>query len=85
MEDQLSDSEKSQNQETEIDESAKSQGEVNNIEDKTHKKPSSNESIQMHIREITEMIAFLDYSFERAFTIKEKSYIRAYKDHVLKI
>jgi len=31
------------------------------------------------------MIAFLDYSFERAFTIKEKSYIRAYKDHVLKI
>ncbi len=39
----------------------------------------------MHIREITEMIAFLDYSFERAFTIKEKSYIRAYKDHVLKI
>lgn len=31
------------------------------------------------------MIAFLDYSFERAFTIKEKSYIRAYKDHVLEI
>lgn len=31
------------------------------------------------------MVAFLDYSFERAFTIKEKSYIRAYKDHVLKI
>ena len=28
------------------------------------------------------MVAFLDYSFERAFTIKEKSYIRAYKDHV---
>jgi hypothetical protein len=31
------------------------------------------------------MVAFLDYSFERAFTIKEKQYIRAYKDHVHKI
>ena len=41
--------------------------------------------IQHYIQEITEMIAFLDYSFERAFTIKEKSYIRAYKDHVMTI
>lgn len=41
--------------------------------------------IAHYIAEITEMVAFLDYSFERAFTIKEKSYIRAYKDHVLKI
>jgi len=49
------------------------------------KKPSSNELIQNHVREISEMVAFLDYSFERAFTIKEKSYIRAYKDHVLNI
>lgn len=39
----------------------------------------------MHIKEISEMVAFLDYSFERAFTVKEKSYIRAYKDHVIKI
>lgn len=45
-------------------------------------KPTSNELIQIYIREISEMVAFLDYSFERAFTIKEKSYIRAYKDHV---
>ena len=85
MEENLSESEKSLNQETAMDETARSQEEANSIEDKTHKKPSSNESIQIHIREITEMIAFLDYSFERAFTIKEKSYIRAYKDHVLKI
>jgi hypothetical protein len=49
------------------------------------KKPTSNELIQMYIKEISEMVAFLDYSFERAFTIKEKSYIRAYKDHVTKI
>jgi hypothetical protein len=41
--------------------------------------------MQIYSREISEMVAFLDYSFERAFTIKEKSYIRAYKDHVLKI
>ena len=41
--------------------------------------------IAHYIAEITEMVAFLDNSFERAFTIKEKSYIRAYKDHVLKI
>ncbi len=39
----------------------------------------------MHLAEIKEMIAFLDYSFERAFTMKEKSFIRDYKKHVLQI
>ena len=59
--------------------------EVDEVDAKGQKKKSSNELIQEHIMDITEMVAFLDYSFERAFTIKEKSYIRAYKDHVLTI
>jgi hypothetical protein len=58
-------------------------GTQNDAQDK--EKPSSNDLIQINVREISEMVAFLDYSFERAFTIKEKSYIRAYKDHVLNI
>jgi hypothetical protein len=45
MEENLSESEKSLNQETAMDETARSQEEANSIEDKTHKKPSSNESI----------------------------------------
>ena len=40
----------------------------------------------MHqLAEIKEVIAFLDYSFERAFTMKEKGYIRDYKEHVVQI
>ena len=31
------------------------------------------------LREINEAIAFLDYSFERAFTIQEKQYTAAYQ------
>jgi hypothetical protein len=31
--------------------------------------------------EISEAIAFLDYSFERAFTVNEKNFILAYKKH----
>ena len=35
--------------------------------------------------EISEAIAFLDYSFERAFSMNEKNYILAYKKHALVI
>ena len=31
------------------------------------------------MREMQEVIAFLDYSFERAFTVQEKEYIMSYK------
>ena len=41
--------------------------------------------IIQHLAEVKEMIAFLDYSFERAFTMKEKTFIRDYKEHVLQI
>lgn len=39
--------------------------------------------IEEDLIEIQEMIAFLDYSFERAFTMNEKNYILAYKKHAL--
>jgi len=31
------------------------------------------------MREMYELVAFLDYSFERAFTVKERGYIDAYR------
>ena len=46
------------------------------------RKLTGEEQIEEHMREIQEMVAFLDYSFERAFTLKEKEYIMAYKEHV---
>lgn len=46
---------------------------------------SAADTIIMHLAEVNEMIAFLDYSFERAFTMKEKGFIRDYKEHVLQI
>jgi len=49
------------------------------------KKLSAAEMIIQHLAEVKEMIAFLDYSFERAFTMKEKTFIRDYKEHVLQI
>lgn len=51
----------------------------------TKKKLSAADQIAIHLVEVKEMICFLDYSFERAFTMKEKSFIRAYKEHVLLI
>ena len=62
-----------------------SQDDGKNDSGQEEKGGNANEQIQIYVREISEMVAFLDYSFERAFTIKEKSYIRAYKDHVLDI
>ena len=46
---------------------------------------SAADTIIMHLAEVNEMIAFLDYSFERAFTMKEKGFIRDYKEHVRQI
>ena len=37
------------------------------------------------MREMHELVGFLDYSFERAFTIKERCYIDAYRMHVQKV
>ena len=48
-------------------------------------KVSVEEMIERNLVEIQEMIAFLDYSFERAFTMNEKNYILAYKTHAVKI
>jgi hypothetical protein len=48
-------------------------------------KLSAADLIIQHLAELKEMIAFLDYSFERAFTMKEKLFIRDYKEHVLQI
>ena len=46
---------------------------------------SAADMIVQHLTELKEMVAFLDYSFERAFTMKEKAFIRDYKEHVLQI
>jgi hypothetical protein len=35
--------------------------------------------------EMHELIAFLDYSFERAFKVKENGYIGAYRQHIQKV
>jgi len=56
-----------------------------NDEQVENEKISPGDQILNHLTEIREMIAFLDFSFERAFTFKEKSYIRDYKQHVLQI
>ena len=37
------------------------------------------------MRSMYELVAFLDYSFERAFTVKERCYIDAYRAHVQKV
>ena len=43
------------------------------------KKLTPAEQIEHDMREMQEVIAFLDYSFERAFTVQEKEYIMSYK------
>lgn len=50
-----------------------------------NEKPPIEDVIEADLCEIQEMIAFLDYSFERAFTLNEKNYILAYKKHALEI
>ena len=43
------------------------------------KKLSGKEQIKEQVKEIHEVIAYMDYSFERAFTIQEKQYMLAYQ------
>ena len=43
------------------------------------KKLTPKEQIDHTMREMQEVIAYLDYSFERAYTVKEREYIIAYK------
>ena len=43
------------------------------------KKPTGVEAIKDNVKEVHEVIAYMDYSFERAFTIQEKEYMLAYQ------
>ncbi len=47
--------------------------------DSRPKKPSGPELIRENVKELYEVIAYMDYSFERAFTIQEKEFMLAYK------
>ena len=48
------------------------------VEDR-QKKPTGLDQIRESAKELHEVIAYMDYSFERAFTIQEKEYMLAYK------
>lgn len=43
------------------------------------KKQTGLDQIKESVKELHEVIAYMDYSFERAFTIQEKEYMLAYK------
>ena len=43
------------------------------------KKLTPQEQIEHTMKEMQEVIAYLDYSFERAYTVKEREYIIAYR------
>ena len=45
---------------------------------KEPKKKSGTEEIRENVAELHEVIAYMDYSFERAFTMQEKDYMHAY-------
>ena len=53
--------------------------------DSRPKKPSGPELIRDNVKELYEVIAYMDYSFERAFTIQEKEFMLAYKHHAKEI
>ena len=48
-------------------------------EPKKRKKLEGHELIAENLKELSEVIAFMDYSFERAFTMQEKECMLAYK------
>ena len=48
---------------------------------KEQKKKSGTEEIRENVAELHEVIAYMDYSFERAFTIQEKEFMYAYAQH----
>ena len=47
--------------------------------DSRPKKLTGIELIKENVKELHEVIAYMDYSFERAFTIQEKQFMLAYK------
>ena len=49
------------------------------LQDNRPKKQTGLELCQSLFKELHEVIAYMDYSFERAFTIQEKEYMLAYK------
>ena len=50
-----------------------------NMLDSRPKKLTGQELIKENVKELYEVIAYMDYSFERAFTIQEKEFMLAYK------
>ena len=60
-------------EEAEGDESSKVE------EPKKRKKLEGQELIAENLKELSEVIAYMDYSFERAFTMQEKECMLAYK------
>lgn len=47
--------------------------------DSRPKKLTGIQAIRENMKEFHEVVAYMDYSFERAFTFKEKEYMLAYK------
>ena len=64
-------------EEAEGDESSKVE------EPKKRKKLEGQELIAENLKELSEVIAYMDYSFERAFTMQEKECMLAYKVSLL--
>ena len=62
-----------------IDEQAEGDESDKNEEPKKRKKLEGQELIAENLKELSEVIAFMDYSFERAFTMQEKECMLAYK------
>ena len=54
------------------------QAEVEHIDNRP-KKLTGIELIKENVKELHEVIAYMDYSFERAFTIQEKQFMLDYK------
>ena len=65
-------------EEAEAEETKKPQAEVELV-DSRPKKLTGIELIKENVKELHEVIAYMDYSFERAFTIQEKQFMLAYK------
>ena len=65
-------------EEAEGEETKKPQAEVELV-DSRPKKLTGIELIKENVKELHEVIAYMDYSFERAFTIQEKQFMLAYK------
>ena len=67
-----------------IDEEAEGDESDKHEEPKKRKKLEGQELIAENLKELSEVIAFMDYSFERAFTMQEKECMLAYKVSLFK-